>query len=607
MLKTMIFRTVDFCAHRAVMVVLAALLIAAAASVYAVKKFAITTDVAKLISTENSSVQTNTKAFQAAFPQRKIVAVVEAATPESAQQAADRLTEALRAQSNVFASVEQLAGGEFFQRNALLFAAPDDVQANAAKLIKAKPFLERLASDPSLHGIAIALSMAISGVEQGQLAIEELSWPLGLAADTLQEVQAGRSTSFSWRVLLEGRPAAPDELRRFIGIDPILDYTAIEPGRAATDAIRQVAAEQKIGPDFQARVKITGEVPIDDEQFSTIRDSAPIEISVAILAVLFVLWLALRSLHLILPVAFALAIGFAITAGVGLLAVGNLNLISVAFAVLFLGIGADFGLQFSVRYRSERHERDDLRLALRSAAQKSGVPLALAAAATAAAFFSFWPTGYRGLAELGLIAGSGMIIAFLTTITVVPAALALLKPPEEPHPMGFKALAPLDRFMMRRRIPIIVATIGAVVLASPLLSKLEFDFNPLHLQNPKVEAVATFLQLRHDPAIGANAINDIAPSLVEAGRISDRLSRLPEVARTVTLHSFVPSDQDQKLPAIRSAAMALDPVLNATVGRSGQQINRRLKYSSRWQRDCRESPAKEMRPARLQRGDCLCF
>ena len=116
MLKTMIFRTVDFCAHRAVMVVLAALLIAAAASVYAVKKFAITTDVAKLISTENSSVQTNTKAFQAAFPQRKIVAVVEAATPESAQQAADRLTGALRARSSVFASVEQLAGGEFFQR-----------------------------------------------------------------------------------------------------------------------------------------------------------------------------------------------------------------------------------------------------------------------------------------------------------------------------------------------------------------------------------------------------------------------------------------------------------------------------------------------------------
>ena len=91
------------------------------------------------------------------------------------------MTEALRAQSNVFASVEQLAGGEFFQHNALLFAAPNDVQANAAKLIKAKPFLERLASDPSLHGIAIALSMAISGVEQGQLAIEELSWPLGLA------------------------------------------------------------------------------------------------------------------------------------------------------------------------------------------------------------------------------------------------------------------------------------------------------------------------------------------------------------------------------------------------------------------------------------------
>jgi hypothetical protein len=134
--------------------------------------------------------------------------------------------------------------------------------------------------------------------------------------------------------------------------------------------------------------------------------------------------------------------------------------------------------------------------------------------------------------------------------------------------MGFQVLAPVNQFMMRHRNPIVVATIGAVALASPLLFKLEFDFNPLHLQNPSVEAVATYLELRHDPALGANAINVMAPSLDEAAKVADELSRLPEVARTVTLHSFVPSEQDQKLLAIRNASAELEGVLTVTTGRS---------------------------------------
>src|SRR5439155_27222691 len=191
------------------------------------------------------------------------------------------------------------------------------------------------------------------------------------------------------------------------------------------------------------------------------------------------LWLALRYARIILPVAIDLAAGLAISAAFGLLLVGALNVISVAFFVLFVGLGVDFGLQFSVRYRAERHDYGDLRTALRSAARKAGAPLALAAAATAVGFASFLPTAYRGLSDLGQIAGSGMIIAFLTGITLLPALLMVLKPPAEPHPMGFAVLAPIDRFQQLYRVPVIATTILLVVLASPLLLFLPFDFNPL--------------------------------------------------------------------------------------------------------------------------------
>jgi len=141
-----------------------------------------------------------------------------------------------------------------------------------------------------------------------------------------------------------------------------------------------------------------------------------------------------------------------------------------------------------VRYRAECHELRDLRDALISAARKAGAPLALAAAATAVGCSSFVPTAYRGLAELGQIAGSGMIIAFLTSITLLPALLSVLKPPAEARPMGIAALAPVDRFIERHRRAVIVITILVVVLASPLVVFLPFDFNPLHLRNPKVES-----------------------------------------------------------------------------------------------------------------------
>src|SRR5262249_43384594 len=155
------------------------------------------------------------------------------------------------------------------------------------------------------------------------------------------------------------------------------------------------------------------------------------------------------------------------------------NLISIAFAVLFIGLGVDFGIQFSVRYRAERHEVDDLHQALFNTASHVGAPLTLAAAATPARFLSVLPADYTALSDLGLLAGLGMIIAFLASIRLLAAVLTLLRPPGEPKEMGFKSLAPLDRFMERHRIPIIVGT-GLVVAAGlPLLYWLQFDFNPL--------------------------------------------------------------------------------------------------------------------------------
>jgi hypothetical protein len=241
---------------------------------------------------------------------------------------------------------------------------------------------------------------------------------------------------------------------------------------------------------------------------------------------------------------------------------GSFNLLSVAFAVLFVGLGVDFGIQFSVRYRSERFKDDNLPAALAMAAHHVAVPLSLAAMATAAGFMSFLPTDYLGLSELGQIAGVGMLVAFLSSITVLPALLSLINPPGEKEPVGYAFLAPVDHFLEKHRVIIIVGTLLVAVAGLPLLYFLKFDFNPINLRSKQAESIATFLDLRKDPNTGANAIDVMTNSDENARAIAAKLEKVPEVLRVMSLETFVPEDQPAKLKLIAEGAKVLNPALN---------------------------------------------
>jgi predicted RND superfamily exporter protein len=174
-----------------------------------------------------------------------------------------------------------------------------------------------------------------------------------------------------------------------------------------------------------------------------------------------------------------------------------------------------------------------LQTALRSTAHKAGLPLALAAAATAVGFFSFLPTSYEGLSELGLIAGCGMLIAFMCSITFVPAMLAALNPPGEPASVGFAALAPLDDFLQRHRIAVIAVTMITVLAGVPLLFQIPFDFNPVNLQNPASASVKTIANCRTSQKPAAQPYSCI---FARSGR-HFKTPRACRSSRTLTLNN----------------------------------------------------------------------
>ena len=563
MLNAGIVNIVDFCAERRWLVFAVGILLAVGAATFDLKYFSITTDTESLIS-ENLPWRQRQAALSKAFPEKGISVVVTAATSENAKRATEVLRWDLSKRPDLFRSVSAPGSGEFFQRNGLLFQPLADVKRSIGGLSKGQFLIGALAADPSLRGAMKALSLAADGVQGGEIKLDELVWPLSLASGTLKDVLAGKPATFSWQELIQGSRPQIQQIRHFIEVQPILDFAALEPGRKATVAIRRSADALKLREKFGATVELTGPVPINDEQYSVIRKSSLRDTLAALLGALVILWLALRSWKIITAVFFSLIVGLSATAALGIALVGAFNLISIAFFVLFVGLGVDFGIQFSVQYRSERHEHQELREALRSAAGKVGSPLALAAAATAVAFFSFLPTDYRGLFELGLIAGCGMLIAFACSLTFVPAMLAILKPPGEPAAMGFSSLAPLDDFLQRHRIGVIVATIGVVVACSPLLLHLPFDFNPIDLENPNAPSVVAFRELQGNPETSASDADVLAPSLERANDIARRLAALPEVSRTLTLSSFIPDGQDEKIAAIRAAAPRLDAALKSS-------------------------------------------
>ena len=562
MLTSIVVSIVKACTRFAVTTVLIALILAIAAGFYTARKFEINTDINTLIS-PNLDWRKRDIQFDDAFDRdRTILAVVEAPTPELTSSASAALDHKLAGDTKHFESVQPLGSGEFFEKNGLLFLPVAEVARLTGQFESAAPLIEIMAGDPSLRGLTGALETGLVGIKRGQVKLDSTERPFNLIARTVESVLNKGSGTFSWRELVSDKPLTDADRRAFIEFKPILDFNALEPGKAATDAIRQAASDLNLAGEYGARVRLTGPVPIANEEFATVADGAVVNGIGTVLVVLFILWMALHSAKIISAVFANLFIGLAITTAVGLMMVGSLNLLSIAFAVLFVGLGVDFGIQFSVRYRSERFKSNDLQTALEKAAEYSAVPLSLAAMATAAGFLSFLPTDYKGVSELGEIAGVGMLVAFISSITVLPALLSLLNPPGEKEAVGYAFLAPVDHFLEKHRVGIILGTLLIAVAGLPLLYFLRFDFNPINLRNAKVESIATFLDLRKDPNTGANAINVMTHSEADAKKIEAKLEKLPEVQRVMSLDSFVPEDQPEKLKLIAQGAKVLNPALN---------------------------------------------
>ncbi|HXX34021.1 MAG TPA: MMPL family transporter [Thermodesulfobacteriota bacterium] len=556
-------RWADFVGHRSSLILLFSFLVTAGVVIYTVNHFRIDTELTDMIS-DKLPYRKLEKEFQNAFPQFNdtIVVVIDADTPETARLQRDKLTARLKKETSLFKGVYAPGSGEFFERNGLLYLSIKDLEALSENLASAQPLLGLISKDLTLRGLFSVIERILS--QEGDTEQKTKLIPFfDRLARTIESATSNRPRPLSWQELILGEEAAAEASRQFIILDPVLDYAALSGGEAAIKAIDRIRDELGLHKTNGVTVRLTGDVVLNYENLAVLNRGMGLTTLISFLLVAIALVIGLGSGRLVFASLVTLLMGFIWTLGFAIAFVGRLNLISMAFGVLFIGLGIDYGIQYCLRYRELIASGLGHHEAIIGTAKGLGVSLRLCSVAAAIGFYSFLPTPYTGVSELGVIAGTGMLINFFTTLTVLPALLTLL-PLKKIGTKGFTANKPLYQVPYKHAKAIVLGAIVIGIGALLLAPKLYFDYNPLSLYDPHCEGVVTIKELFKNEMTCPWTISILTRNSKEADEMAVRLKGLKEVKEAITIASFVPEDQPRKLAILSDIGLFMPPGLGTT-------------------------------------------
>jgi hopanoid biosynthesis associated RND transporter like protein HpnN len=554
---------IDAVQRRAAWVAGAGLLLALGLGGYTVEHLSVDTDTEHMLSAQLPWRQAEQQ-MDHLFPDLDpgIVAVIDGDTPEAADSAERRLVEALRTQPQRFPKVFAFETEPYFRRNGLLLLDTGELQKVADSLNQAQPFLGALDRDPSLHGLFALLDRAVTNANAA--ASFDFTPAFSSIASAVDAAAAGKDDPLSWEALMGGGAGAQSEpLRRFVLITPKLDFTRLFPASTPIAAIRDLQQQLQLDPAHQVRVRLTGTVALEHEELKSAFSGGLRAFTAGMVLVTALLFLALRSLRLVAAAVITLFFGLTVTGTFAAVAIGHLNLISIAFSVLYVGLGIDYSLYLCMQYRELLAAGVAPQEALPRAATDIAGYMAVCAATTSLGFFAFIPTPFTGIAELGLIAGIGMFISLAANLTLLPALIRLMPPDPERlklRPTGGRLGRMLDWPYTRARA-IWIGAIVLAVIAIALVPRAHFDYDPLDLRDPKSESVATFRDLLKDPNVPPLTLSVVTPDADSALAMARKLATLPLVAHALTLADFVPQNQDAKLGILEDLNLSLGPSL----------------------------------------------
>ncbi len=532
------------------------------ALVYSFFNLGINADNLSLISDSLQS-RKNQAAFAALFPnlEEAILIVVDGDTPALARDATNALAKQLKEDPGAFKEVYVPGGGSFFEDHALLYSTAEELDRLADDLAALQPVLASLEADPSLVQLAELVRTGLeSGADRG---IDPSQWTrlldeVGKATISVYEEPPVR---ISWETMLIEGSDLEIPTRRVIVVDPYLDYKKILVAAATIDAIDDAILELGLDQAAGVQIRLTGNPALNHEEMLGLAWDIGGGGVFCFLLVSGFLYFSFRSWRLVIASLTTLLVGLIWTAAFAAATIGELNMISIAFAILFIGLGVDFAIHFGMAFASERRTHSlTTEAALHKAIDGIGASLVLCGFTTAIGFLVFLPAEYRGVAELGAIAGAGMFIILILTLTLFPSLLSgWLRIPDDVEILAPMRVDQVLTLGIARRPRLVCGfALFAAIASIPLLFELRFDAHVIEMRDPDTPSVQAFRDLLADSDTSPWYVNVMAPNLAAAAEMADRLEALPEIGRTVSLLSYVPDDQEEKLEILEDLAFLME-------------------------------------------------
>ena len=484
--------------------------------------------------------------YEKLFPQflDNVLIVVESDTPDQASDAAARLYSALKADPVLIDDIYYPSLIPYFRQSAFLFLDLDELQDLADQLATIQPFLGTLLGDKNLRGLFNMLTDALQAKQDGDdINLKPLFSEMNRAIEN-------ENYHVSWQRLMSTDKKVHTVNREFIILKVQSADDELLPDTKVIEHIRSTINSIGLNKDASVKVRLTGGAVLSNEELKSVSKANLQAIIISLILVTIILVIGLDSIWLVFSSLVTLFLGLIATTAFAAATVGQLNLISVAFAVLYIGLGIDFAIHLTLRYREETFIDPKSSNALQLAMSHIFRSLILCAVTTAIGFYSFIPTDYQGVAELGWVAGSGMFISILFTFTLLPALLSL-RPYKSVNKNksveNNKLISLLINLPYKYSKQILIFTLILLIGLLTQINKIYFDTNTLNLQDPENESVQTYRDLLKNSDTSPWSSVLLENNKADALTAKRNIEQLNLVDKVVWVGDLLPKNQEEKL------------------------------------------------------------
>ncbi len=503
----------------------------------------------------------------------KFIVVIYHKDKKKALEFAKKLVSILKKQKNLYTDVFYRIDPDRFKKWALLYLDKKDLLTIEDQLKEHKELIKDILKSPSLVHILEAINKEMSRRMIGELFtsfLEEeekeqgkpmdLSFLINLLQDMLYWLEGNTEYLSPWAHLFSKKGLNEEEgyfwtehkkyLLVFVTPKQIGEGF-VSTRHSLVELRRIISSLKKSYPGIQAGV--TGPEALNmDEMYIALRDMT-IATVISMIGLILLLCLFWRGIRRPILEMIELIVALAITTGFTTLIIGHLNILSVTFAPLLLGLGIDYGIHWLARYQEEiNYTGLNKKEAIQKTMLKMGPGILLAGFTASLSFLPLVFTGFLGLVELGTITSIGMVLTTITTLCLLPSLVTLFDKERKDYPgSGILLLGSRIRPVLKltERTSYVILSAGILFTFFSIFGarNIKFDLNMLNLQSKHAEAVIWEKKLLAESKRSSMYGAIFVRSLDEIEKIEKRLKSLPSVSEVHSIKDILPKDQKEKL------------------------------------------------------------